>query len=441
MYSPTVRKVLSSAGIMPGDLVRIRKSGKDYEGVLLPSPNSSTSTVMLKLKSGYNMGVDFRGASISRLRRARAGLGKVDKRLLRLDFDPKKPKVALVAAGGTIASRVDYRTGGVTALEDPREFLHNVPELRETVNIHSISRPETMMSEDMGHEDWILLAREVHRHLRKSEGVMVTHGTDTMHYTSAALSFFLQGPGKPVVLVGAQKSADRGSSDAGLNLVCASIAATSQIAEVGTCMHGSIDDSHCLFIRGTKVRKMHSVRRDAFRPINDLPLARIFPDGNVEVLNREHSERGTPGKLDARFEPSVALLKAYPSSDPSVIAYLIKKGCRGLVVEGTGLGHVPTQARKSWIPQIKSAVSSGIPVVVTSQTIYGRVNSSVYSNLRTLYREAGAIPGEDMLPEVAYVKLGWVLARTRFMEKVRERMLENVAGEINRKSLPETFLY
>jgi glutamyl-tRNA(Gln) amidotransferase subunit D len=206
-------------------------------------------------------------------------------------------------------------------------------------------------------------------------------------------------------------------------------------------MHGSPDDTYCLFLRGTKVRKMHTSRRDAFRPINDLPLAKVWPDGRIDKINPEHKKR-TDGKveLDTKFEPNIAILKAYPGSDPKVIDYYIRNGYKGFVIEGTGLGHVPTFAKKSWISTIKKH-SESIPFVVAPQTLYGRVNPDVYTNLRILFHEAKAISGEDMLPETAYVKLGWVLGHTSSMEKIREMMLTNYAGEITKRSLPETYLY
>jgi glutamyl-tRNA(Gln) amidotransferase subunit D len=208
-------------------------------------------------------------------------------------------------------------------------------------------------------------------------------------------------------------------------------------------MHGESGDSFCLFNRGTKVRKMHTSRRDAFRPINDLPLARVYPDGRIDIINRDHTKRNDREDVEAdtRYEPRVALLKAYPGSEPGIIDYLVSRGYRGFVIEAGALGHVPTFARKSWISTIKRHVRDGIPFVTSSQTLYGRINPNVYTNLRILYHEAGAIPGEDMLPETAYVKLGWVLGHTRSMEKVREMMLTSYAGEITKRSLPQTFLY
>ncbi len=329
-------------------------------------------------------------------------------------------------------------------MEEPREFLHNVPELGRIVNVKSIQRPFTKMSEDMDYQDWQEIARIVAKRLNAGDkGVIVTHGTDFLHMTAAALSFFLRNLSKPVALVGAQRSSDRGSSDAGMNIICAAHAATSEIAEVGVCMHGRMDDDYCLFSRGTKVRKMDTQRRDAFRPINEYPLARIWPDGKIQIKNRNFRKRDDKGRveLDTKFEPKIALLKALPGADPDVINYYISKGYKGFVIEASGLGHVPTQGKRSWAEVIKKHAKDGIPFVTAPQTIYGRINPNVYTNLRILYRESGAIPGGDMLSETAFIKLGWVLAKTRDLDKVREMMLTNYAGEITKRTMVGTFLY
>jgi len=227
-----------------------------------------------------------------------------------------------------------------------------------------------------------------------------------------------------------------------LNLICSAYASISDIAEVGTCMHATTDDHFCYFIRGTKVRKMHSTRRDAFRSINELPLAKVWPDGRIDTINKDYKKREDDKKVvaDIRFDPKVALLKMYPNSEPKIMEFLMEKGYNGFVLEGTGMGHVPTKTEKSWIPSIKRAIKDGIPVVVTTQTIYGRVNTNVYSNLRILFNEAKAIPGEDMLSEVAYIKLGWLLGHHKNLDDIKKLMLTNIAGEITKRSELETFL-
>ena len=187
---------------------------------------------------------------------------------------------------------------------------------------------------------------------------------------------------------------------------------------------------------------MHTTRRDAFRSINEMPLAKIWSEGKIDILNKNYKKRNDNEKViaDTKFEPKVALLKSYPGSEPEILEFLVKKGYKGFVIEGTGMGHVPTSAEKSWIPTIKKLIKDGIPVVIAPQTIYGRINPNVYTNLRILYHEAGAIPAEDMMPDVAYIKLGWILGHNKDLEKVREMMLTNIAGEITERSEIETFL-
>jgi glutamyl-tRNA(Gln) amidotransferase subunit D len=450
MYSPKIRKILKKAKIRIGDRISVEKSGKRYVGLLMPKTEfSDPNTLIIKLDNGYNIGLDIEKAKISKEKSREPSeikaeeefeLGKIKKGLLKVKFDAKKPKVSLISVGGTISSRVDYRTGGVYALKNPKEILHNVPELANIVNLKMLN-PFNKMSEDMDSEDWKKIARFVAKELNSGKrGVVITHGTDTLHFTSAALSFFLRGLSKPVVLTGAQRSSDRGSSDAGMNLICSSHVATSDIAEVGICMHASQNDNYCSFMRGTKVRKLHTSRRDAFRPVNEIPLARVFPDGKIEITNRNYKKRkDTDVELDTKFQPKIALLKVYPGADPEVIDYYVSKGYKGFVIEGTGLGHVPTFARKSWTEKIKEYSKDGIPFVVTAQTIFGRVNPYVYTNLRILFVESRAIPGEDMLSEVAYVKLGWVLGHTKDSEKIRKMMLTNYAGEITSRSEIKAF--
>jgi len=447
-YSAKIKKALK--GINIGDRISITKDNQIYEGLLMPrSEIGDENCIVLKLDSGYNVGVRFEGKmKIEKSKKAEPreikeelkfeeGKEKIEK----IKFDVKKPKVSLIMTGGTIVSKIDYRTGGVFALERPEELLTNIPELKDIAFIKDIKVPFKKMSEDLDFKDWQKLAQTVAKEINENQGVVITHGTDTLHFTSAALSFMLKNLGKPVVLTGSQRSSDRGSSDAFMNIVCSAHAALSDIGEVGTCMHATTDDHYCYFIRGTKVRKMHSTRRDAFRSINEMPLAKIYPNGKIDVMNENHKKRSDEKVIaDIKFEPKVALLKAYPGSEPEILEFLVKKGYKGFVVEGTGMGHVPTFADKSWIPTIKKIIKDGIPVVIAPQTIYGRINTDVYTNLRILYHDAKAIPAEDMLSEVAYVKLGWVLAHTKDLDKIRELMLTNMAGEITQRSELDTFL-
>lgn len=448
MYSKKIQDLLKKSKV--GEEITVEKNGREYRGVLLPSTDFSDPEVLiLKLNNGYNIGLRYdrtmtlkKGGREPKTVREEVSieLGKA-KHLKKLAFDTKKPKISLITTGGTIGSRVDYETGGVTALMSPDELLNLAPELAEFVYIRDILRPFTVMSENMNYKHYQEMAKEAAKELKKNEGVVITHGTDTLHYTAAALSFMLPDLSKPVVLTGSQRSSDRGSSDAAINLICsANLAGYSDIAEVGICMHGTSNDEFCLFNRGTKVRKMHTSRRDTFRPINELPLAKVWPNGKIEAINKAYRARSEEEtKADVKFEPKVALLKSYPGSNPELMDFLLGKKYKGFVIEAHGLGHVPIE-ENSWLPSIKRAIDAGASVCFAAQTLYGRLDPFVYSQARKAY-ELGVIYCEDMLPETAYVKLGWILGHTTDYNEVKARMLMNIAGEISDRTVPEAFLY
>jgi glutamyl-tRNA(Gln) amidotransferase subunit D len=227
-----------------------------------------------------------------------------------------------------------------------------------------------------------------------------------------------------------------------MNLKCAVIAAAKGgIAEVVTCLHGSTDDEYCYLIRGTKVRKMHTSRRDAFRPINDLPIAKVYNDGKIEYID-EYRKAGTGTLvLDCSFEDKTAMVLAYPGADPGIIDYYLDKGYKGMVISATGLGNLALNNDLSFEPGLKRAKEKGVPVIITTQTIYGRVHPLVYTTLRRLSVGLGCIYVEDMLPEVAYCKLGWVLGHTTEIEKVKQMMQQDIAGEITERTDVKSFLY
>jgi glutamyl-tRNA(Gln) amidotransferase subunit D len=290
---------------------------------------------------------------------------------------------------------------------------------------------------------WREIARAVAKEINSGvKGVIITHGTDTLHYTAAALSFMLRDLPCPVVLVGAQRSSDRGSSDTVMNVACAAnFVVNSDVAEVCIVMHGSIEDDYCLAIRGTKVRKMHTSRRDAFKPVNEPSIAKInWKDKKIEIMNGNYKKRSNEKvKVDDNIETKVAMIKCYPGLEPEIFDYYLKKKYRGFVIEGTGLGHTPILEKHSLLPKIEKAVKSGVPVVMTSQCIYGRVHPFVYHPLRELTKR-GVIFAEDILPETAYVKLMWILGHTKKMNQIKEMMLTNYAGEINKRIETEEFL-
>lgn len=402
-----------------GDRVSVEKDGAAYEGVLMPSRRKNH--VVIKLDNGYNIGLRVPESDLKLVEkghelkvpplpplRAREGL----------------PRVSILSTGGTIASKVDYRTGAVTSQFSAGEIAAAIPELEDIANYNARIIYQ-ILSENMRADYWMELARAVAEEIRGgSEGVIITHGTDTMMYTAAALSFMLRTP-VPVVIVGSQRSSDRPSSDAAMNAICAATVAISDIAEVCVVMHGTTSDSYCAIHRGTRVRKMHTSRRDAFWSMNRHMI------GKVDYTTR-HIETSIPyrhrGEVELeimdKLEPKCALVKYTPGAVPEILDYYIDKGYKGIVIEGTGLGHVAS----NWIDSIRRATDAGIPVVVTSQCLRGRICDRVYDTGRYML-DAGAIEGEDMLPEVALVKLMWVLANRP--DEVKSLMRTPLAGEIS----------
>ncbi len=425
-----------------GDRVKVESKDGVHEGIVLPSPDGQKNLLMLKLVSGYNIGIKL-GKSV-KVKVLGASAKFEQPPILKQKENKSLPNISLIATGGTIGSRVDYKTGAVHMLMKPEELLANVPELSNIVNLKKISRPFAIASEDMSYVEWQKIAQEVAKELNAgAEGVIVTHGTDTLHYTAAALSFMLKNLGKPVALVGGQRSSDRGSFDGALNLICAANYCKSEIAEVSLIMHGEDADTYCLAIRGTKARKLHASRRDAFRPVNELPFAKIWKD-KFELVNANYKKRRDEKVVaDIKFEPKVALVKYFPGADPDILNYYISKKYKGLIIEATGLGHVatqPPQKKNSWLPAIKKAIDKGMLVCFAPQTIYGGLNQFVYSNARLLH-DAGVLYLGDMLPETALVKLGWVLAHAKKPVEAKQLMLANLVGELNPRIPEEAFLY
>ncbi len=439
MYSKEVVKVLQEKGIKVGDRVRVAKGKQAINGILMPRPDSGDQNILaLKLENGYNIGIDFK--DVSSIERAGASTEEFSFPKSRMHFKKGLNTVKLLYTGGTIGSKVDYVTGGVYMLTKPDELLYEVPELAEIANLE-VEHLMSVASEDMTYTEWQIIARKTAEAFSSgATGVLITHGTDTMHYTSAALSFMLQDIPGPVVLTGAQRSSDRGSSDAFMNLICSThLAASSGIAEVGTCMHSSSSDDFCSFIRGTKVRKLHTSARDAFKPVNGTPMAKVSADGNIHHLGTYNvSDSRKKLVLKDGFEPRVAMLYMYPNSDPSIVQHYIDKGYKGIIIVATGLGHMPistSHKEYDWLQGVKAAVASGMVVGLTSQCLFGRVSGTVYRYGRMI-TEAGVIYCEDMLPETAYVKLGWLLGN--YSKKEAEKMLAvNITGEITTRTEAE----
>ncbi|HLC77997.1 MAG TPA: Glu-tRNA(Gln) amidotransferase subunit GatD [Candidatus Nanoarchaeia archaeon] len=413
--------------IKQGDYVEVHLGKVIYEGVLLEAPEDEKGIVLIKLDSGYNIGFNKKDIFEIKL------LEKIEIKEEKIEIkkDDKKPNIAMIITGGTIASRMDSKKGGVSPLTSPEDFFKFYPDIFNLVNVSKVEIPFTKWSEDIDFSDWQKIAKTTEKFLNDPNirGVVITQGTDSLHYSSAALSFFLGKVNKPVVLTYSQRSSDRASSDAYLNLKCSALAAISDIAEVMLVGHASTNDDFCYAMPGTKVRKLHTSKRDAFKVVNSKPFAKIFPD-RIEIL-REHNIRNkNKVKVDTKFEEKVALVKFYPGQDPEILDYYLKNKYKGIVIEFLGLGQISTKGKNSWIKKLKEIQRKGIIICATAQTIYGRLDPLVYSAGRDLL-SAGVIYLEDMLSETAFVKLGYVLAKTTNKEEVKRLMLTNMAGEIS----------
>jgi glutamyl-tRNA(Gln) amidotransferase subunit D len=445
MYSQKVQNFLKKNKIKVGDEIKLIKNKRNYEGILMPRIElGDKDCLVLKLKNGYNVGIKFEiGVEVKKIRTAWKVAGIKENEVKKMIFDKKLPMISIVGTGGTIASKIDYRTGGVYASFSTKDIVTQIPELKEIANIKA-EEIMIFMSEDITPDKWIEIAKEVAQDVNAGyRGIIVTHGTDTLHYTAAALSFMLRDLPCPVAFVGAQRSSDRGSSDTVMNIACAAnFVANSDVAEVCTVMHGTMEDDYCLAIRGVKSRKLHTSRRDAFRPINELPIAKIYwKDKKIEILNKNYRRRSNSKvKIDGKLNSKVALIKCHPGLDPEIFDFYMDKKYKGFVIEATGLGHTPTLGKYSLLPKIEKVVESGLPVVITSQCLYGRTHPTIYHNLREL-SSRGAMFAEDMLPEVALIKLMWVLGHTRNLEIVRKMMMINYAGEITERIDPRAFLF
>jgi len=419
-----------------GDSVKIITEEAEYEGILMPRPELLEEGItVVKLDSGYNIGIE--DSRIKKIEVKEKYQAKEVKKA-KIPVNKNLPTVSIISTGGTISSKIDYKTGGTVAEYTAEDFVQMMPELAKTANLKATKIMETM-SEEFTNKDWSLMAKAIVKELESCDGIVITMGTDTLHIAAAALSFFLKDLSKPVVITAAQRSIDRGSSDAFMNLICAvNAAAKADIAEIVTCLHATTNDDYCILNRGTKVRKMHTTRRDAFRPINELPLAKVFPDGKIEILNKNCKKRNDSKTIaDDKFEEKTAMILVYPGMDGEVIDFYVNKGYKGIVISATALGHVPQTVH----PNIEKAQKKGVSVVIASQTVYGRVHPLVYSALRMLSIKLNCIFAEDMLPETAYVKLGWALAHSKNQEQLKELMLTNIAGEMTERILPDSFLY
>jgi len=418
-YPPAVEALLAKAEARIGDRVRASKAGAVYEGTVMPHHGFSGEDILtLKLDSGYNVGVAVAGTRLELL----AHGAEVAHARHAPVADSSLPVVAFLGTGGTIASFVDYRTGAVHPAVTAEDLVFSVPELAAVCQPRA-RKLLSLYSENLKPEHWSLLAREAAAELNAgAAGVVIPHGTDTLGYSAAAVSFLLRDLPGPVVFVGSQRSSDRPSSDAALNLLCATRTALTDLGEVVAVMHEGTGDEACTIHRGTKVRKLHTSRRDAFRSVNVPPVGRAT--ASEVVLSGARPRVKGPARLEGALDANVALVHFHPGLTAEDLAHTLQTH-KGTVIAGTGLGHVAFDL----VPPIRAAITEGKTVVMTSQCLYGRVDLEVYDSGRDLLA-AGAVAGSDMLPETALAKLMWALGTYATPAEVRSALERDVAGEI-----------
>ena len=434
-YKEKARELLTNFKIEIWDIIQVKTDKTTLEGILLPrSEYASLDYIEIKLENNYNVGLNI--SDIQDIKKI--GKREAKYKIPEKSFPKNKdfPNLKLLGTGGTVASRLDYTTGAVIPSFTPGELFSAVPELAEICNLECELVFE-ILSENMKAEYWQKLAGKVKDAANSGiDGIIIGHGTDTMSFTSAALSFMLKDLSIPIVLVGSQRSSDRPSSDAALNLINAATVAISDIAEVVVTMLGSTSHDYGLIHRGTLVRKMHSSYRNTFRTIDDIPLGMV-KNRKIKMFKDDYKKRSqSETKAHINFEKKVALIYSYPGIENEQIEFYIDKGYKGIVLAGTGLGHVGTIIYDS----IKRAIQEGITILMTTQTLHGFVGMNVYSTGREL-QNIGVIPGRNLLPEVGYVKLGWVLGQTSNPEEIKELLYTNIAGEFIERELPITFNY
>ncbi len=428
-YKGGALEVLKKYNVRVWGTAKITTTRGIFEGTILPrSENDDDQHIVLKIITGYNIGVDI--ITITNMKET--GYKKANYKIPEKEFPFTEglPKVKLFGTGGTIASRLDYRTGAVIPAFSPGELYGAVPELADICNL-TTEKVFAVFSENMGPDQYVQLAKAIGKEIENGvDGIVIGHGTDTMHHTGAALTFMVQNSPVPIVIVGSQRSSDRPSSDAALNLMHAMFAAgNSDIAEVMVCMFGPTSDEYGLLHKGTRVRKMHSSYRSTFRTIGDTPLAMVNRH-KIDYIKKEYKPRRKDRNVDIKpyFSDKATMFYYYPGMKPDVLDALVDCGYKGIVFIGTGLGHV----NKELYPSIARAKEKGVYMFMTLQTIWGYVQMFVYETGREMMAR-GIVPGGNMLPEVAYIKLGWALGQTDDLEEINRLMMTPINDEITER--------
>ena len=422
-----------------------------FEGIVLHP--AADGHLTLKLANGYN--ASYPANDILSVEIIEAPQNNDIQQSSDFEFDEKLPKVRILHTGGTIASKVDYKTGAVVARFEPHELVASIPELANIANIEA-EKLGNMFSDDIRCQHWNKMIDATSKAFAEGcDGVVITHGTDTLHITSAAMNFAWSGKGTappgPIVLVGSQRSSDRGSSDAAENLIAAVYWAANAPKPCGIAgdsavlvMHASSNDGSCSIHPGTGVRKLHTTRRDAFQPVNSQPLATISDiSNNITIeLTSQYSKLLEDTSVEitqsaTHYSPTIRIAQfiAGPWLHEEEIEAIIMTSPQAIIIHGTGLGHLPIDDSENDAPEntkvwraLTRCINRNIPVIITSQCIHGPVDMNVYSKGRKQIDMGLLGHGSVSSPDTVLVKTHWALSNNL---DISEAMKSNLCGENN----------
>jgi L-asparaginase len=330
----------------------------------------------------------------------------------------KKQKILLLFTGGTIAQIYDSKIKALRPAETPKDILQLAPELKEQFEI-GYQFVANIDSSNVQPDLWKTLSEIIYKEYDNYDGFVITHGTDTMSYTASALSFSLTNLGKPVVFTGAHLYPDAPGSDAKNNLSNAFHVASMDLADV-VIVFGS------WIVRGNRsTKKDEGSLETIWSPIFP-ELGRIRMD--IELWDFSH-KRDTKKRpiLQTGFEERIMVFTAFPGLQASFIESILTTDVKGIIIRGYGPGNVPI-TENSLVESIKKFVSKGIPVVITSQTAVGLTKISIYET-GIQAQKLGVISSGDMTLEATIAKFMWTLQQTQDIEKIRDLMETNIAGE------------
>jgi len=414
------------------DRIQLSYNHEQLVGILMPSTDERF--LVLKLDSGYNIGLNKQHVKGITVITEKKPLPKVKQE----KQNEQLPKISIIHTGGTIASKVDYKTGGVVARFEPEELIEMFPELKTMAQLRTV-RLGNMWSQDLRFAHYNKIAATIKEEVEAgAKGIVISHGTDTLHYTAAALSFIVEDLPIPVILCGSQRSSDRGSSDAALNLLNAVyFAVNANFAEVAICMHHTSQDDVCAILPGTKTRKLHTSRRDAFKAVNSKPIALVdFSIDNITFVQDKFKQRAKRTvTIKPMKEPKVAIIRQ--RTNMSADEFLLYSNYDGIVIESTGLGQLPisevddyTKEHTKIADALASMVKKGVIIILSPQTIFGRLNLNVYENQRKQQHLGILGHMSDMTTETTFLKLSWLLSNYS-KEEAKKLLLINLRGELS----------